>query len=173
MAPAGMAPAGMAPAGMAPAGMAPAGMAPAGMAPAGMAPAPEGTAAMAPAPASATAPANGKAGTAKGKGAERLQQAADEVQSMVDRFEATMPALLTKMKYYLSNQFAMGILLKPVRDNVLEAYGETHKMLGVYAAAAANAGGTPDAAAEFMGRVAGPANLAEFVKDLVATHQSD
>ena len=34
-----------------------------------------------------------------------------------------MPALVTKMKYYLTNQFTMGILFKPVKGNVLEVCG--------------------------------------------------
>ncbi|KAJ9449284.1 Conserved oligomeric Golgi complex subunit 3 [Diplonema papillatum] len=54
------------------------------------------------------------------KGEQLLKQATQEYELVLHQFEHSIPILVRKMRFYLSNQFTMGILFKPVRGNAIE-----------------------------------------------------
>ena len=99
-----------------------------------------------------------------------------------------MPALLLKMRFYLTNQFTMGILFKPVKGNLVEvfvsnnfahpppstpgtphhplqAYSDMHRSLTAYVAAVSEAAGLSDTVAEeFFAEVWTPNYVVSWIK---------
>eukprot|EP00754_Rhynchopus_humris_P028959 Rhum_TRINITY_DN15185_c8_g2::Rhum_TRINITY_DN15185_c8_g2_i1::g.142890::m.142890/K20290/COG3, SEC34; conserved oligomeric Golgi complex subunit 3 len=100
------------------------------------------------------------------RGMKKLKQCTEEWRLVARRFEEAMPALLLKMRFYLTNQFTMGILFKPVKGNLVEAYADMHRSLTAYVAAVSEAAGLSDTAAEeFFAEVWTPNYVVSWIKN--------
>eukprot|EP01064_Diplonema_japonicum_P025629 TRINITY_DN37044_c0_g1_i1.p1 TRINITY_DN37044_c0_g1~~TRINITY_DN37044_c0_g1_i1.p1 ORF type:complete len:975 (+),score=296.62 TRINITY_DN37044_c0_g1_i1:34-2958(+) len=104
------------------------------------------------------------------KGMAKMDQVVKEYRTVLERFEVGMPALMEKMKFYLSNQHTMGILFKPVKGNIIEAYVEMHSELKTFIDALVKVAGLPDNSTKnFFMHVWDPAKLVQWLKGLDPT----